>query len=107
MRVFKKNPLHTILSSLTPVLFTGIIVVGMIIGLGEADDASRSEGVRLLQEALHRVAVHSYAVNGQFPESLAYIEENYSVFIDRTRFVVVYNIFASNMMPVIQVFELD
>ena len=107
MRVFKKNPIISLISALTPLLFTGVILVGLMFGMSNAEDASRSEGVRLLQDALHRVAIHSYAVNGHFPPSLAYIEENYDIFIDRTRFVVWYDVFASNIVPDIRVFELE
>ena len=103
MRVFKKNPFHAILSALAPLLFTGMLIVGLMIGLGQAEDSSRSEGVRLLQDALYRVALHSYAVNGHFPESLDYIIQNYNIHIDRSRFDVVYGVFASNVLPDIRV----
>ncbi|MCL2168459.1 MAG: hypothetical protein FWB74_00370 [Defluviitaleaceae bacterium] len=106
MRVFKKNPIHSLLVALSPVLFTGIIVMGMVIGFGTARDEAAAEGMRLLQESLTRVAIHSYSVNGHFPESLDYIVTNYNIFIDRTRFVVFYEVFASNILPDIRVFEL-
>jgi len=63
--------------------------------------------VRLLEESLVRVVIHSYSVNGHFPESLEYIETNYNIFIDRTRFLVHYDVFASNMLPDIIVHELQ
>jgi len=107
MRAFKKNPLLSLLTALTPLIFTGLVLLGLMLGMSNADDASRSEGVRLLQDALYRVSLHSYAVNGHFPPSLAYIEENYNIFIDRSRFVVWYDVFASNIVPDIRIFALD
>jgi hypothetical protein len=46
-------------------------------------------------------------VEGRYPESIAYIEENYGIYIDRSRYVVDYEIFASNIMPVIDVMALE
>ena len=105
-RVFKKNFFASLISGLLPVLFT-LLIVGMIfLGLRQTEEANRAEGVRLLEEALLRAAIHSYAVEGYFPESLSYITENYRIFIDDTRFLVHYEVFASNILPDIRVFEL-
>ena len=103
-QVFEKNIFVKLARLLVPLLFT-FLVIGMVyVGILQAGMASEAEGIRLLEEALMRVAVHSYAVSGYFPESLAYIEENFAVYIDRTRFVVHYEIFATNMLPDIRVF---
>jgi len=106
-RVFKKNFFHALFSSLAPLIFSFVIIAGLFVGLDQAEESSRAEGVRLLEETILRVAIHSYAVNGHFPESIAYITENYNVYIDRTRFVVHYQVFASNLLPDIRVFELN
>lgn len=98
--------LTTILASFAPIVFTVAILVIVMAGLRTADESSRAEGRRLLEEAILRVAVHSYAVEGYFPESIAYIVENYGIHIDLTRFVVHYDVFAANLLPNIQVFEI-
>jgi hypothetical protein len=48
----------------------------------------------------------AYAVEGRYPESIDYIEENFGIFIDRTRYIVHYQIFATNVFPDIAVIEL-
>ena len=89
-------------------IFLTLVIVGVImIGLRQAEESSRAEGRRLLEEALMRVVVHSYAVNGYFPDSLDYIVENFGIHIDTTRFVVHYEVFATNVPPDIRVFELN
>jgi hypothetical protein len=105
-RVFKRNPLAAFLFGALPFLFTLLIVAIVYVGIMQAGEASEAEGVRLLQEALMRVAIHSYAVNGYFPESLAYIEENFAIYIDHTRFIVNYQVFAANVLPDIRVFPI-
>jgi len=47
--------------------------------------------------------VQCYAIEGRYPPSVAYLEENYGVKIDRERFDVFYEGFASNIMPSITV----
>lgn len=50
--------------------------------------------------------MHCYAIEGQYPESVAYLEENYGLRIDHDRYIVHYDIFADNIMPEITVFSL-
>ena len=105
--VFRKNLVASFVSGLVPLAFT-IAVIGMIlVGLRQAEESSRAEGLRLLEEAIMRAAVHSYAVSGHFPESLSYISENYGIFIDTDRFIVHYDASAMNLLPNIRVFELS
>ena len=95
-----------LVSGLAPLVFTLAIMAIVLVGLSQAEQSSRAEGVRLLEEAITRAAVHSYSINGYYPESLAYITETFGIYIDRTRFVVHYEVFASNLLPDIRVFEL-
>lgn len=104
--VFKRNKLVSLLRNIAPLLITFAVIAIIYVGIVQAGEASEAEGIRLLEEALMRVAIHSYAVNGYFPESLDYIEQNFAVYIDRTRFIVHYEIFAANMVPDIRVFPL-
>ena len=105
-RVFKRNFVQSLFSGIIPVIFTIAIIVIVLIGLRQADEANRAEGLRVLEEALHRAVIHSYAVEGSFPESLAHITETYGIYIDSTRFVVHYDVFAQNILPYIRVMEL-
>ncbi|MCL2840035.1 MAG: hypothetical protein FWE05_04600 [Defluviitaleaceae bacterium] len=105
-RVFKKNFFVSLISGMGSIIFTVAIVIIIFFSLRQTEYSSRAEGVRILEESIMRVAIHSFAVEGHFPESIAYIEENYNIFIDRTRFVVHYDVFAANLLPDIRVFEL-
>ena len=104
--IFKQNFFGAFIKSIFPVLFTVMVIFIVSLSINQAEEASREEGVRLLEEALNRAAAHSFAVNGYFPESLEYIVENFGVFIDTERFVVHYSLFAENIFPDIRVFKL-
>lgn len=58
---------------------------------------------RMLENAIRRAAVTCYAVEGRYPETLNYLCENYGVVVNRHAYRVTYDVFASNLMPEIQV----
>lgn len=89
-----------------PVFLTLAIMIMVVFGLRQTEQSSRDEGLRLLEESVQRAAIKCYAIEGSYPESIAYIEEHYGVVIDRTRYAVHYEIFASNLLPDITVIEL-
>jgi hypothetical protein len=106
VQVFKKNIFSNVFAVVRACFFTLLIVAIIFVAVKNAAAANAAEGVRLLEDALRRAAVHSYSVSGYFPESVEYIVENFGVHIDTTRFVVHYDVFASNILPDIRVFEL-
>jgi len=104
--VYKKSVLVRIGSFVLPAVLTLAVALMVFYGLNETEESSRTEGLRLLEESLRRATVKCYAVEGSYPESLSYIVENYGVRIDRTKYFVDYQIFASNILPSITVVEL-
>lgn len=71
--------------------------------LSNLEEGRRDEGRRQLEEAVRRGAVACYAAEGIYPPDLAYLEERYGIQVDRDRYTVVYEVFASNLMPDITV----
>jgi len=104
--IYKKSAWDFLRAAILPVLFTAVIMVIVINGLRQTDESNRAEGLRILEDSLRRAVVMSYATEGRFPESLEYIEENFGIHIDRTRYVVHYRVFASNILPEIAVIPL-
>ena len=103
--IYKKNLWDILRSALLPILFT-LIVMGMIVfGLRQTEESSKSEGMRVLDESIRRAIVINYAIEGSYPESIAYLEDNYGIHIDRSKYVVHYSIFASNIMPDMSVID--
>ena len=105
-RAFRRGPVGLMISGMGAIIFTLIIMVMILFGLRQTEAANRAEGVRLLEEGILRAVIHSYAVSGHYPESLEYIVENFGIHIDETRFLVHYNIFATNILPEIIVWDL-
>ena len=104
--IYKKGALDLLRSALLPILFTVAIMLIIVYGLQQTALSSKSEGLKILEDSVRRAVAKCYAVEGSYPESVAYLEEHYGIHIDKTKYVVHYDIFASNIMPDIMVIEL-
>ncbi|MCI9148047.1 MAG: hypothetical protein HFG73_07255 [Hungatella sp.] len=81
------------------------VVIGLFLnGVLSMSDRMDKEGEETLRSAIARASVQCYAIEGRYPPSVEYLEENYGIKIDRNRFNVFYDGFASNVMPDITVF---
>ena len=56
-----------------------------------------------VRQAVLRSAVECYCVEGAYPESLGYLEENYGLNVNHRDFIVTYEVFASNVAPDVRV----
>ena len=104
--IYRKSALDFLRGAIAPILFTVAVIVMIGYGLRQTEASSSAEGLRILEDSLHRAVVMNYAIEGRYPESIEYIEEQFGIFIDRTRYTVHYRIFASNMLPTITVVAL-
>ena len=89
-----------------PVLCGGIAVVFLTALFGLKDGNSAKEKAQL-EEAIRRSVITCYATEGAYPPDFAYIKEKYGVMVDESRYLVVYDVFAENLMPDITVLERD
>lgn len=86
-----------------------IVMLGIVLFFFAATDnlkeGSREEEKKQLEEAIRKTVVACYATEGVYPPDLAYVKEHYGLQINEERYLVVYDIFAENLMPEITVLE--
>lgn len=100
-KIDKKN-LSIVGFGLSVLLF--LLVVGAFVnGASTFSGKARSEGDVTLKNAIARATVQCYAIEGRYPPSIEYLEEHYGIQIDRERYNVFYEGFASNIIPDITV----
>lgn len=63
------------------------------------------KGAIALRDSILQSAIQCYAVEGSYPASLEYLEQNYGLQINHERYIVTYNAFASNLVPQISVLQ--
>ena len=80
-----------------------LIAVFFLLSLFSTRQRGDARETELVQAALQRAIVTCYAVEGKYPPSLSYLYDNYGVSVDESRYAVFYDVFASNVMPSVQV----
>ena len=60
-------------------------------------------GAEAVKAAVQRCALQCYAVEGVYPTDLSYLEEHYGLQVNRAKFTIIYDVFASNLPPNIRV----
>jgi len=100
MREKKKSRRGSFLALL---LITAIL--GSLWGMARKDSALRQSAPAAVKNAVLRCARQCYAVEGSYPESLSYLEENYGLRINTEDYFIVYDVFASNVPPEVRVAE--
>lgn len=106
-RKFRGGPLDVIKENIFSILLFVAVAVIFMNGLGSAKQSSEAEERRIAEESIRRAVVSCYAIEGAYPQNYEYIKENYGVRIDESKFSVMYEIFASNIMPEITIFEVS
>ena len=68
-----------------------------------ADVQMQAQEQALLAEQVRRAAVSCYASEGRYPQDVEYLRDHYGLTYDEERYSVMYDAFASNVMPDISV----
>jgi hypothetical protein len=89
------------------VIFTILFIYILTIFNGIDKFWISSDGTRVetIEAAIRKAAVQCYALEGSYPPNIEYLEKNYGITIDKSRYYYYYNIFASNIMPEIGVYD--
>lgn len=87
-----------------PVLCVGILLF-FAAAVSGIRDGSGTEEKKQLEEAIRRSVITCYAAEGVYPPDFAYVKEKYGIVVDESRYLVVYDVFAENLMPDITVLE--
>lgn len=82
--------------------FLAILII-FIYSLGMLSQQADVEGGITLEKAIKRASVQCYSIEGRYPSSVKYLEEHYGLQIDKEKYGVFYEGFASNIMPEITV----
>ena len=101
-----KKKLHLVRKLWFPVLCLGISVF-FLAAVSDLRDGNGTEEKKQLEEAIRRSVITCYAAEGVYPPDFAYVKEKYGIVVDETRYLVVYDVFAENLMPDITVLERD
>ena len=86
------------LNSLSVILFILLFVL-FFIGVSNVGETSLNKQQEGLESALGRCIIQCYALEGNYPDSLEYMEEHYGLGYNKDLFFVDYAPYASNIYP--------
>lgn len=98
----KSHPLRNILCSLA--VFLGLVSL-FSYGLDSLSEKARAEQKKSLEQAIWRGITQCYAVEGRYPEDLAYLRKEYGLQYDSDTFFVDYQVPGANIMPDVTIIE--
>jgi len=67
------------------------------------DERMQEQECALLLEQVRQAAIGCYASEGRYPQSVDYLVEHYGLIYDEEKYSILYDAFASNIMPDIDV----
>ncbi len=82
----------------------GLLAVVLVAALGwmaldRIGGALREQGELSVRNAILNSAKQCCAIEGSYPSSLAYLEKNYGLVVNRGDYAITYEVFADNVMP--------
>ena len=103
MNIRNQGKLHTIIV----LAIIAVILFGVVIVTDKLNNAYVKSDAAAVEKTIKEYAVQCYALEGSYPESLDYLTENYTLSLDKKKFVYHYNYIGANMIPEITVFPND
>lgn len=84
-----------------------LIIVWFMISVSNADKAASEKQCGSVRDEIMNGAVLCYSIEGEYPPSLSYLEENYGISVNSEKYIVGYDYFGANIRPTITVIERD
>lgn len=100
-----KSIRQKVLAVVAALLAAAVVLFGAAQLYGLVSRDMDEQAAAALRQAVLDAAVQCYAVEGKYPESLDVLENEYGVQINHARFIVTYDVYASNQLPDITVLE--
>ena len=101
----KKRKYTSWISLVLGVALFAAIAVWMVQGVRDAARLSDEEGLRLAQEAIERAVISCYSLEGVYPATYEDLKAKSGLAVDEEKYIVLYEIFASNIRPSVTVME--
>lgn len=107
MNRFKQKNHRSLFRRLVPVAFFCGIIALFLMGLTSVSRITSGNEEESLKQTIIQSAVHCYATEGFYPDSITYLEDHYGLTYNKEKFVISYEVIGSNMMPDIAVIPLN
>lgn len=87
------------------VIIFAVIMTMFIIAVSFIAKRDYMDSKEVLNDAIKRDVIHCFAVEGHYPESVGYMEENYGLIYDQNKYIVDYTLEGDNIYPTVVIIE--
>ncbi len=105
-RFERSRPWGKIAGRVFSVLVFLAALVLLVLGMNNISDLTARQEIEGLENSVRQSAVHCYALEGFYPDSLVYLEEHYGLRYDKSKYVISYETIGSNLMPDVTVLRI-
>ena len=80
-----------------------VIAVALAFIVSFAIQSLKLQGAEALRQSIITSANQCCAIEGAYPSSLKYLEERYGLIVNKSDYIVTYEVFAENVAPTVRV----
>ena len=81
------------------VVFVALVLALACFAFGAAQAQARQQSAASVREAILDAAMQCCAIEGSYPQTLQYLEDNYGLRVNEQDYVITYEVFANNVVP--------
>jgi hypothetical protein len=105
--LFSAKPEKKIRMSLFPLFLLIVVLIIFLLACRSVNSTNTTQEKAILGNALERSITQCYALEGAYPSSLTYLEDNYGLTYDHDRFFIDYQYIGDNLRPDTIIIERD
>lgn len=101
----KKRTFKKVLTYAVPCALFSAMIAWFVISVNNAASSKEDRELSALKNTVENGITMCYAVEGVYPESVEYLSSNYGLIYDKSKYIIHYDIFASNIRPTVMILE--
>lgn len=101
----KKSAFKRALAYIIPLAIFSAMIVWFLLAMKSTASSNKRRELEALKTTVENGITMCYAVEGVYPESVEYLCANYGLIYDKSKYIVYYDSFASNIRPTVKILE--
>ena len=95
------------IGTLVAVVMLLAVIVWSIYGVSNAENIQSKQEKNELKNSINKTIALCYSIEGCYPPNIQYLVDNYNLKVVSSKYVVHYEVFASNIAPEVEVFDMQ
>lgn len=101
----RRSSIKTAFMYIVPCVLFAAMIVWLVIAMTNTAHSTEREQLSALQTTVEKGITMCYAIEGAYPQSVDYLCENYGLIYDKSKYIIHYESFASNVRPTVIILE--